>query len=149
MGQVTITLNGRTYRLSCNDGEESRLIQLADDLRSRVDNIIAEYGHAGDDRLLLMAGLLVLDELFDLKARLAELVPAEPTPDLAGLAGPPSRDYPAPQPYGSQVAAPPDMMPAYAPLPPGPPSTGAARPEPGAVQPAGSAGMSRHRTRAS
>jgi cell division protein ZapA (FtsZ GTPase activity inhibitor) len=137
MGQVTITLNSRTYRLSCNDGEEARLIQLADELRSRVDNIIAEYGHAGDDRLLLMAALLALDELFDLKARLAELVPVEQPSGMIDPVGQPPGGDPGPQSYGTYVAAPAEALPPYAPLAPDPPGYGAARPEQGSVLPGG------------
>ena len=73
MSQVTITLNGRTYRLSCGEGEESRLIELADVVRTRLQSLVAEFGQAGDDRLLLMSALLIADELLDARSRLAAL----------------------------------------------------------------------------
>ena len=71
MGQVTVTLNGRTYRLRCGDGEEERLIALADHVRGKLDTLVAQYGQAGDDRLLLMAALLIADELWDARTQLA------------------------------------------------------------------------------
>ena len=70
MGQVTVTLNGRTYRLRCGDGEEKRLSELAEHLSLRIDRLAMDFGQPGDERLLLMAALLVTDELLDLRARL-------------------------------------------------------------------------------
>lgn len=70
MGQVAVTLNGRTYRLRCGDGEEERLMQLATHVRGRLDSLTAEFGQAGDERLLLMAALLISDELFDARSRI-------------------------------------------------------------------------------
>ena len=69
MGQVLITLNGRTYRMACTDGQEKRLSQLAAHLKTRVDSLAIEFGQVGEERLLLMAGLLVTDELFDARER--------------------------------------------------------------------------------
>ncbi|HRD78327.1 MAG TPA: cell division protein ZapA [Hyphomicrobiaceae bacterium] len=124
MGQVTITVNGRTYRLTCGDGEEARLIQLADDLRARVDGIIAEFGHAGDDRLMLMAAIMTLDELFDLRARLASLQgPPLPVETIASNLVPPY----APQPPAANSRPGDTYSGAYVdqpPPPPPPPSRG-------------------------
>lgn len=72
MGQVTVTVNGRTYRLRCGDGEEPRLIELATHISNRIDGLAAEFGQVGDERLLLMAALLVADELWDMRERLAQ-----------------------------------------------------------------------------
>lgn len=79
MGEVTVTLNGRTYRLECGEGEETHLIALAEYLSSHVDTMQQKFGQVGDDRLILMASLMVTDELWetrrqmqDLKASLAE-----------------------------------------------------------------------------
>lgn len=71
MGQATITINGRTYRLKCGDGEEARLLALADIVRHRVDSLAGEFEAAGDGRLLLMTALMLADELMDAQARLA------------------------------------------------------------------------------
>ncbi len=70
VGQATITINGRTYRLKCGDGEEARLLALSDIVRQRVDSLAGEFSAAGDDRLLLMAALMLADELLDARARL-------------------------------------------------------------------------------
>lgn len=73
MGQVAVTLNGRTYRLQCGDGEEERLLALAAHVRDRLETLTAEFGQAGDERLLLMAALLTADELLEARDRIAEL----------------------------------------------------------------------------
>ncbi len=72
MGQATITINGRTYRLKCRDGEEARLLALADVVSHRVDSLAGEFAAAGDGRLLLMTALMLADELMDAEARLAQ-----------------------------------------------------------------------------
>ena len=89
MGQVAITLNGRTYRLRCGEGEETRLIQLAGVVRRRVDELAAEYGNVNDERLLLMAALLIADELLDAQALLddATASPGHTGPDFAPRVG--------------------------------------------------------------
>ncbi len=70
MGQIAITLNGRTYRLQCGAGEEERLTELADIVRDKLEALVQQHGQAGDDRLLLMASLLLADELLETRARL-------------------------------------------------------------------------------
>lgn len=65
MGQVSITLNGRSYRLSCRDDEEERLGQLVEHLRAKVEQLTGEFGQIGNERLMLMSALLIADELFE------------------------------------------------------------------------------------
>ena len=79
MGQVSITLNGRTYRLRCGDGEETRLLALSGHVRTKIEGLAAEFGQVGDDRLMVMAALLITDELFDVRARWSEGQPADPS----------------------------------------------------------------------
>jgi cell division protein ZapA len=72
MGQVSVTLNGRTYRLECSEGEETHLIALAEYLGSHVDTMRRKFGQVGDDRLILMASLVVADELWEARRQLQE-----------------------------------------------------------------------------
>lgn len=67
MGQVSVTVNGRTYRLSCGDGEEQHLLDVVGHVRGHVDRLTAEHGQIGDERLLLMASILITDELYELR----------------------------------------------------------------------------------
>jgi cell division protein ZapA len=73
MGQVTVVLNGRTYRLECGEGEESHLIALAEYLGTHVEDMKRKFGQVGDDRLILMASLLVTDELWELKREMEQM----------------------------------------------------------------------------
>lgn len=73
MAQVTITINGRTYRLECGEGEEGHLLGLADRISRLVDEMRAKFGQIGDDRLLLMAGLTIADELTEARRLIADL----------------------------------------------------------------------------
>ena len=74
MGQVSVTLNGRTYRLECGDGEEAHLIELAEYLSSHVETMKFKFGQVGDDRLILMAALMVADELTEARRQLDEIL---------------------------------------------------------------------------
>ena len=73
MGQVTVVLNGRTYRLECGEGEEGRLTALTEYLAAHVEDMKRKFGQIGDDRLILMASLLITDELWELKREMEEL----------------------------------------------------------------------------
>lgn len=71
MGQVAITLNGRSFRFDCGDDEEARLKELAAYVSSRVEDLTREFGNVGEQRLLLMAALYITDELWDARAEAA------------------------------------------------------------------------------
>ena len=73
MGQVSVTLNGRTHRLECGEGEETHLIALAEYLGSHVDTMKRKFGQVGDDRLILMASLFVIDEFWELRRQMQEM----------------------------------------------------------------------------
>ena len=68
MGQISVTIQNRTYRLSCDDGEEARLTELAAYVRAKADQLIEEHGRIGDEHLMLMSALLIADELWDERA---------------------------------------------------------------------------------
>jgi cell division protein ZapA len=65
MAQVAITVNGRSYRFECGEGEEARLKELAAYVKSRMDGLTREHGNIGEERLLLMTALLIADDLWD------------------------------------------------------------------------------------
>ena len=67
MAQVSLQINGYGYILGCADGEEEHLSALAADLDRRIDEIKASTGPSGEARLLLMAALVLSDELHDLR----------------------------------------------------------------------------------
>lgn len=63
MAQVTVTINGRSYPVACNAGEEERIIELARYIDDKVKGFARDVGQIGEARLLVMAALLVTDEL--------------------------------------------------------------------------------------
>jgi cell division protein ZapA len=67
MPMVPVVVNGRTYDLACDPGQEEQLKRLAGDLAARVERLVAQVGQVGDARLMLMAGLLVADDLASLR----------------------------------------------------------------------------------
>jgi len=73
MGQVSVTLNGRTYRLECGSGEEAQLIELSEYLAAHVETMKHKFGQVGDDRLILMAALMVTDELWEARRHIEEM----------------------------------------------------------------------------
>jgi cell division protein ZapA len=70
MSQVTVTINGRQFRMACEDGQEGHLMRLAAELDQRIDKLRGNFGEIGDARLTIMAALTVSDELADVTNRL-------------------------------------------------------------------------------
>ena len=70
MSHINVTINGRQYRMACEEGQEVRLLKLAETLESRVTELRGKFGEIGDARLTVMAALTVCDELLDTTTRL-------------------------------------------------------------------------------
>ena len=73
MAHVTVTINGRQYRMACEDGEADHLARLADEFNRRIDELRGSFGEIGDSRLLVMAALTVSDALAEAKERIGRL----------------------------------------------------------------------------
>jgi cell division protein ZapA len=73
MTHVNVTINGRQYRMACEDGQEGHLTMLAKDLDGRVDQLKKNFGAIGDMRLIVMAALTVGDELSEAAKRVRRL----------------------------------------------------------------------------
>ena len=70
---INVTINGRQYRMACEEGQEVRLLKLAESLESRVEELRGKFGEIGDARLTVMAALTVCDELLDANQRMRTL----------------------------------------------------------------------------
>lgn len=70
MSHINVTINGRQYRMACEEGQEVRLLKLAESLEARVTELRGKFGEIGDARLTVMAALTVCDELLDANSRL-------------------------------------------------------------------------------
>lgn len=69
MSKVTISLNGRPFTIGCEDGQQAYLRELASHLDDHVRGLADRVGQIGDLRLLLMAALIVADELKEAQGR--------------------------------------------------------------------------------
>jgi cell division protein ZapA len=63
MPLVNVMVNGRAYTIACDEGEEEHLKALAAEVDSKVNELLGSVGQVGDQRLILMAALLLADEL--------------------------------------------------------------------------------------
>jgi cell division protein ZapA len=65
MGQVVVTVNGRAFPLNCDDGEEPRIRRLAQYVDGKIGDFVKTHGQIGEARLILLAALVIADELSD------------------------------------------------------------------------------------
>ena len=73
MSHINVTINGRQYRMACEEGQEVRLLKLAENLEARVESLRGKFGEIGDARLTVMAALTACDELLDAGNRIRSL----------------------------------------------------------------------------
>lgn len=73
MPEVNVEINGRKYRMACEEGQEAHLLGLAERFNQHIDAFKGGFGEIGDNRLTVMAGIAVLDELADAERRIALL----------------------------------------------------------------------------
>ncbi len=73
MPEVNVEINGRKYRMACEEGQEEHLLGLAARFNERIDALKGSFGQIGDNRLTVMAGIAVLDELDEAQRRIVQL----------------------------------------------------------------------------
>src|SRR4029450_7692467 len=73
LSRVTVTINGRKFRMACEDGQEAHLRRLASDFDQRIGRLRGEFGEIGNTRLTVMAPLTISDELVQVSGRLRPL----------------------------------------------------------------------------
>ncbi len=73
MSHINVSINGRQFRMACEEGQETRLLKLAEGFESRIQNLRGKFGEIGDARLTVMAALTVCDELLDASHRIRTL----------------------------------------------------------------------------
>ena len=82
MAQVDVLINGKSYNVACDDGQEDHLLQLAGYVDQRVQDLVNSVGQVGDARLLVMASLLISDELSEIYAKKTKNNNIESTSEL-------------------------------------------------------------------
>jgi cell division protein ZapA len=70
---VDVEINGRKYRMACEDGQQPHLLGLAERFNGYIDNFKEGFGEIGDNRLTVMAGIAILDELQEAERKIASL----------------------------------------------------------------------------
>jgi cell division protein ZapA len=70
MGQVAVPVNGRSFTITCDDGQEPRIRRLAQYVDAKVAEFVSSIGQVGEARLLLLAALVIADELSDARDEL-------------------------------------------------------------------------------
>ena len=73
MPEVNVEINGRKYRMACEAGQERHLIGLAERFDAHVEQLKGAVGEIGDNRLTVMAGIAVVDELSEAERRIKAL----------------------------------------------------------------------------
>lgn len=73
MPEVNVEINGRKYRMACEEGQQKHLIGLAERFNAQVEGLKGAVGEIGDNRLTVMAGIAVVDDLAEAELRIKEL----------------------------------------------------------------------------
>ena len=72
MANVNITFNGKEFLLSCDDGQEEHLVELSEQLNNKFAGLKSELGSIGENKLLLITSIKVMDEYFETKKKIEE-----------------------------------------------------------------------------
>ena len=70
MAQVMVTIDGKAYRMACEEGQEGHLTELAEGFDRYVGHLKTQFGELGARRLTVRAGIMVMDELSEVTRRL-------------------------------------------------------------------------------
>jgi cell division protein ZapA len=70
LAQVTVKINGYSYTVGCEDGQEEHLLAMSGEVENRIASIKALGGNSGEARELVLVSLLMADELHDLRIEL-------------------------------------------------------------------------------
>jgi cell division protein ZapA len=73
MGQVNVTISGKTYRMACDDGQEEHLDSLGRQLGETIELLRSQFGEIGDQRLTVMAAITLADRYSEAERRVAQL----------------------------------------------------------------------------
>ncbi|MGV1872878.1 cell division protein ZapA [Agrobacterium rosae] len=73
MAQVTVMIDGKAYRMACEAGQEDHLTDLASQFDQYVGHLKSQFGEIGDLRLTVMAGIMITDEMSELRRKIESL----------------------------------------------------------------------------
>lgn len=87
---ISLTVHGRSYQVTCDEGQESHLMKLAQHIDRKMSELEANVGQVGEQRLLFMSCLLIADELFDAQRQVDGLKAGRIPPQAASAPAPAS-----------------------------------------------------------
>jgi len=67
LARVSVTINKQSYEIACEQGQEQSVLALASSVDEKVSQLVGSLGHVGESRSLVMAALLMADEIQELK----------------------------------------------------------------------------------
>jgi len=70
MANITIKFNGKEFLLSCEDGQEEHLDELSLQLNNRFNKLKNDLGNIGENKLLLITSIKIMDEYFETKKKI-------------------------------------------------------------------------------
>jgi cell division protein ZapA len=83
---ISLTVHGRSYQVTSDDGKESHLMKLAEHIDRKMAELEARVGQVGEQRLLFMSCLLIADELFDVQRQVDGLKAGRLPPQASAAA---------------------------------------------------------------
>ena len=72
MANVNIKFNGKDFLLSCEDGQEDHLEELSSNLNEKFESLKSKLGNLGENKLLLITSISLMDEYFETKKKIEE-----------------------------------------------------------------------------
>ena len=72
MANVNVKFNGKEFLLSCDDGQEDHLEELSIHLNKKFENLKNDLGNIGENKLLLITSIKIMDEYFETKKKISE-----------------------------------------------------------------------------
>jgi len=72
MANINIKFNGKEFLLSCDDGQETHLEELSEQLNQKFEKLKNELGNIGENKLLLITSIKIIDEYFETKKKIEE-----------------------------------------------------------------------------
>jgi cell division protein ZapA len=72
MANINVKFNGKEFLLSCDDGQEEHLEELSLNLNKKFEELKSDLGNIGENKLLLITSIKIMDEYFETKKKIEE-----------------------------------------------------------------------------
>lgn len=72
MAEVLIKINGKNYRMACEEGEQDRVMNLGERFNSCINDLKEKFGGIDSERLIIMAAMIITDQLYEAEQKLED-----------------------------------------------------------------------------